>query len=515
MKRTSGILMSLTSIPSPYGIGTIGKEAYKFADFLNEANQSYWQILPIGPAGLGNSPYTAYSTYAGNPYLIDLDMLIEEGLLKQQEVDALDWGNKADFVDYDKVIKNKLPILETAYKRFLNLSDEYFDKFIESQSFWLNDYALYMAIVEHKFNGLSWEEWPDEDIKLRKPSALKKYNQELKYYVDFYKFIQYTFFRQWDLLKRYVNSKGIKIIGDIPIYVPLHSSDVWANKEEFMLDESGQPTKISGCPPDAFSEDGQLWGHPIYDWSYMKQNDYEWWMNRIKALSTLFDVTRIDHFRAFDTYYSIPNDGKEHAVRRGEWIEGPGEQFFEVMKEKLGEVDIIAEDLGALALSVEVLLHKTGYPGMNVLILSLDARDKESRKPYSYDKNYVVYTGTHDNDTVIGWLNEMTKKDFEYVSKYCTLSEEEGYNWGLIRVAYSTVCEMAIIPMQDVLGLGNEARMNIPSYVGKENWSWRMKPNAKTKSLAKKLAKLSELYGRNQEVKTDSTLLFTAPEMPE
>lgn len=516
MERKSGILMHISSLPSPYGIGTLGKEAYKFADFLREAGQTYWQILPIGPTGYGNSPYTSFSTYAGNPYLIDLNMLIEEGILKQSEIDAYDWGKNPEFVDYKKITSQRLKVLKKAYKRFIKTQDDYFDKFIESQAFWLDDYALYMAIINYKFVFMSWNKWPDESIKKRKDFAMKKYTEDLKEEIMFFKFIQYTFFKQWDAFKKYVNSLDIKIIGDIPIYVPLHSSDVWANQNEFMLDAEGKPIRLSGTPPDLFSEDGQLWGHPIYDWSYMKQNDYEWWINRIRALSNLYDVTRIDHFRAFDTYYSIPNDGEEYAVRRGEWVDGPGEQFFNVMKEKVEGVEIIAEDLGSISKSVEMLLHNTGYPGMNVLILSLDTRDEYARAPYIYDKNYVVYTGTHDNDTVIGWLNELSRQEFDYVLKYCTLTKQEGYNWGLIRTVYSSVCELAIVPMQDVLGLGTEARMNTPSYIG-DNWCWRIKPDIETEGFAKRLSELCELYGRKREDTVDvaPSVQFTAPELPE
>lgn len=495
MKRSAGVLMHITSLPSNYGIGTLGKKAYDFADFLKESGQGYWQILPIGPTGYGNSPYTSYSTFAGNMLLIDLDLLIEKNLLNENYVNSFDWGSDPACVDYDKMLLNKDIVLRKAFENFKKFNQSEFLEFAEKNETWLDDYAVYMTA--RKFYGdISWEEWPNKALSLYEKTAIDQFNAENKDEISYWKFIQFLFFTQWFELKNYCNKQGIKIIGDIPIYVPLDSSDVWANSKCFCLDEDKKPTCISGCPPDAFSPTGQLWGHPIYNWNYMKNDDYAWWMLRIQWLSNLFDVTRIDHFRGFDTYYSIPNDGKKDAVSRGKWCNGPGYEFFEVLKEKFEDsVEIIAEDLGTMTKSVEKLLKKTGFPGMKVLLLTFDSRDESVVRPHDFTSNYVIYTGTHDNDTVMGWLKYADKTDVDFATNYLHITKDEDYNWGMIRGAYQSVCNLAIIPMQDLLGLGTDARMNTPSTVG-HNWQWRLKKDIDLKNVTKKLKELCKIYER-------------------
>lgn len=498
MVRSAGVLMSITSLPSPYGIGTIGDAAYKFADFLKKAGQKYWQILPIGPTSYGDSPYQSFSTFAGNPYMIDLDYLKKDKLLKKGEYENLDWGSNDGYVDYEKIYNNRFKVLRIAFARFKDLpkaKKAEFESFLEENSNWIENYALYMS-VKSSFNMKSWLEWDDEDIKLRKPEAVEKYKKEFADDMLFWQFVQYKFFEQWKNFKSYVNSLGIKIIGDIPIYVAADSADMWANPQVFLIDEKNNPKFVAGCPPDYFSKTGQLWGNPIYDWDYLKSTDYKWWFERIKNVSALFDVTRIDHFRAFDSYYTIPY-GAENAIN-GSWREGPGIQFFDKMREQLGEIDIIAEDLGLLTPGVKQLLKDSGYPGMKILEFAFDSGEANDYLPHNYTKNCVVYTGTHDNDTLMGWYDKATDEDKKHIIKYCKLNEQEGYNWGVIRTAYSSISNCAIIQMQDFLGLGSEARMNIPSTTG-GNWTWRLDSKALTDKLAQRIYDMTMAYDRMGE----------------
>jgi 4-alpha-glucanotransferase len=489
--RSSGILMHIASLPSPYGIGTFGKEAYEFVDFLVEAGQSYWQILPIGPTGAGDSPYQSFSTFAGNPYFIDLDLLKEEGLLTKEDYENVDFGNDLEKVNYEKIFNNKMPILRIAFQ---NSKEKYKDEIksfrVENKA-WLEDYALYMA-VKSEFNLRSWQEW-DTDIKLRNKIALKHYGKVLKKEIDYWVFLQYIFFKQWTALKNYANINGIKIIGDIPIYVAEDSADTWANSEVFMLDEEKRPIVVSGCPPDAFSATGQLWGNPIYNWGYLEKTHYKWWIERIKGNINLYDVTRIDHFRGFESFWQVPY-GETTAVN-GKWVKGPGIKLFNEVKEVLGEVDIIAEDLGYLTQEVIDFRDATGYPGMKVLEFAFDTREESDYLPYNYEKNCIVYTGTHDNDTVMGWFENTQKSDTNFAKRYLKLNKREGYNWGFIRGALSSVGNLAIAQMQDYLGLGNEARMNIPSTLG-GNWLWRVKKECLNGKLVQKINKITKLYGR-------------------
>lgn len=490
-KRSSGILMHITSLPSPYGIGTFGKEAYEFVDFLVKAGQKYWQMLPLGSTGFGDSPYQSFSAFAGNPYFIDLDFLTKEGILNKKDYNTLDFGDNPEKVEYEKIFNNKMAVLRIAFSKSKSRYKHKIEKFKREHGHWLEDYALYMAVKE-KFHLVSWQHW-DEDIKLRELKALEKYKNVLKREIEYWVFLQYLFFKQYRELKRYANSNGIKIIGDIPIYVAEDSADTWANNEIFLLDKIKKPTVVSGCPPDAFSETGQLWGNPIYNWAVLEKQGYKWWIDRIRANSKLYDVTRIDHFRGFESYWEIPY-GDETAVK-GTWVKGPGIKLFHAIKEALGEINIIAEDLGFLTDQVMNFRVQSGYPGMKVLQFAFDAREESDYLPHNYDKNCVVYTGTHDNDTVNGWFKNTNIKDVDFAVKYLRLNEEEGYNWGIIRGALSSVGNLAIAQMQDYLGLGLEARMNIPSTVG-GNWQWRVKKEALTDTLSEKIYKVTKLYGR-------------------
>lgn len=490
--RSAGVLMHITSIPSKYGIGTIGKEAYRFADFLCQAGQSYWQILPIGPTSYGDSPYQSFSTFAGNHYLIDLDMLCKEGLLKREEVESIDWYDSEDSVSYEKVFNGKTLILKKAFDRFKKSYQTDFEIFCKQNSDWLEDYALFMALKVN-FNMLEWTKWPDENIRLRRKESVEAYKEILSEEIHFWKFVQFKFFEQWKKFKDYTNSRNISIIGDIPIYVAMDSADTWAHSEVFWIDENKRPVCVAGCPPDYFSETGQLWGNPLYNWSYLEKTGYKWWMDRIKFISKLFNVTRIDHFRAFDSYYAIPYPA-DNALD-GKWLKGPGIEFFKKLKTVIGDVPIIAEDLGFLTNSVEKLLSDTGYPGLKILQFAFDSKKENQYLPHRYNQNCVVYTGTHDNETLQSFLENVNKDDLDFAIEYGKLTAEEGYDWGIIRLAYSSVSNMAIVQMQDLLGLSSECRMNTPSTMG-INWKWRMKRGANTPELALKLRNLSKLYGR-------------------
>lgn len=490
-KRGSGILLHITSLPSPYGIGAFGKEAYEFVDFLKEAGQSYWQILPLGMTSFGDSPYQSFSAYAGNPYFIDLNILVEAGFLNADELIDIDFGDDEEEVDYEKIFLNRMPILRSAYRRAIKEKRDEILAFKEENIDWIDDYSLYMtAKTDHDLK--SWQEW-DEDIKLRKPEAIKYYRDNFEDEINFWVYLQYEFFKQWNSLKKYANDNGIEIIGDIPIYVAEDSADVWANSNLFLLDEELRPTKVAGCPPDAFSETGQLWGNPIYDWDAMEELGFDWWIKRIEANYRLYDIIRIDHFRGFESYWQVPY-GDKTAID-GEWIQGPGMKLFNAIKNKLGDISVIAEDLGFLTDEVLKFREESGFPGMKVLQFAFDTREESDYLPHNYDKNCVVYTGTHDNDTADGWFENANKDDVELSIKYLNLNKDEGYNWGFIRGAWSSVANLAIAQMQDFLGLGDEARMNIPSTLG-GNWQWRLKTDCLTDELAERINNITKLYGR-------------------
>ncbi len=487
--RSSGILMPISSLASPYGIGTLGNEAYQFIDFLKAAGQKYWQILPLGPTSYGDSPYQSFSVFAGNPYFIDLEELCKNGLLTKQECESQDWGGNAQYVDYQKMFESRNPLLRKAYER--EKGGSALAEFRARNTDWLEDYALYMALKK-EMKLKAWNEWND-DIKLRKPSALTKYREKLRSEIDFNVYLQYLFFEQWFKLKKYANENGIGIIGDVPIYVALDSADAWANSEIFMLDENKQPTSVAGCPPDAFTSTGQLWGNPIYRWDYLKENQYGWWVQRLRASAALHDITRIDHFRGFESYYVIPYGDK--TAENGQWFKGPGMDFFDIIKEKLGHVRLIAEDLGYLTSEVYEMREKSGYPGMKVLEFAFDSRESSDYLPHNYTKNCVVYTGTHDNDTVRGWFHTANPQDIKLAMRYMNITDPQDGSWAFIRTAYASVADMAIVQMQDFLDLDSSCRMNTPSTVG-NNWKWRLKSGVLNLELAEKIEALAKLYGR-------------------
>jgi len=494
--RRSGILLPISSLPSRYGIGTFSKEAYEFIDFLKKSGQSFWQILPLGPTGYGDSPYQSFSTFAGNPYYIDLDNLVEEGLLTKKECKKYDFGKDEDKVDYEKIYLSRFKLLKTAFLNSKIETDEEFNKFVLENKFWLDDYALYMS-VKNYFNGISFAQW-DEDIKMREPKAMNKYRQEFSQEILFYQFQQFLFSKQWMKLKEYANQQGIEIIGDIPIYVAFDSADTWANPELFQFDETCTPIAVAGCPPDAFSTTGQLWGNPLYEWEYHKKTGYEWWKKRITYCYKLYDVVRIDHFRGFDEYYAIPFGNP--TAEFGKWEKGPGIDIFNELKTVIGKKQVIAEDLGFLTKSVIRLVKKTGYPGMKILQFAFDSREESDYLPHNYGKNCVVYTGTHDNQTTVGWYKTLDKKDKAFAKRYLDIKSGKNVVWTFIRAALSSVADTAVIPMQDYLELDDRARMNTPSTLG-HNWRFRMKKEALTEELALKILNLTKLYGRLYSVK--------------
>lgn len=492
--RRMGILMPVSSIPSKYGIGTFGKASYEFVDFLQEAGQKLWQILPLGPTGYGDSPYQSFSTFAGNPYFIDLELLIEQELLTEEECEACEFVGHPHYVDYERIYNGRFRLLRMAFARGRKLGLEEsieYRSFVQENSFWLEDYCLFMAVKNH-FLGKYYGAWED-DIRLRRPEAMEKYRKLLAGDVAFYTFLQYLFATQWSALKKYANEKGVKIIGDIPIYVAQDSADAWSHPELFQFDEEGQPVGVAGCPPDAFSATGQLWGNPLYAWEYHRTTGYDWWMKRIKHCYELYDIVRIDHFRGFDEYWFVPY-GDETACN-GHWEKGPGMELFTTLKEQLGDKEVIAEDLGFLTDSVIEMVKSTVYPGMKILQFAFNDWQDNDYLPHNYSRNCVVYTGTHDNETTLGWLENLSEEDLKFVKAYVGQESNIDTLWGLVRAALSSVADTAIIPMQDYLELGNEARINFPSTFG-ANWKWRMDAQALTPELAEKIYKLTKIYGR-------------------
>ena len=489
--RSSGVLMHISSLPSPYGIGTMGKEARKFADFLEKSGQKYWQILPVCPTSYGDSPYQSFSSFAGNPYFIDLEYLCEDGLLTKEECESFPWGSNPRYVDYGVMYQSRYKLLKKAYDRFMQKMPEDFGRFCQEEGEWLEDYSLFMALKDAN-GGTAWFQW-EEGCKKRWWDTIGQARNEYWEDMNFYKMLQYLFFKQWRSLKEYVNSKGIEIIGDVPIYVAGDSADVWANPGQFYLDENLNPIDVAGCPPDAFSEDGQLWGNPLFRWDMMKNDGYSWWTRRIKAMSRLYDVVRIDHFRGFDSYYAIP--GGDTDAKNGEWRQGPGMDLFRVLEQKLGKLNIIVEDLGYLTPSVLQLVKDSGFPGMKVLQFAFDSREGSAYLPHTYPSHCVVYTGTHDNETIEGWMKTAPEESVKFAKEYLNLTEEEGYHWGMMRGAWGSVAELALVTMQDLLGLGSEARMNTPSTLG-GNWEWRMTSDQITPELAERLYSYVEMYGR-------------------
>ena len=500
--RTSGVLMPISSIPSPYGIGTMGKQARKFVDFLVKGGQKYWQILPICPTSYGDSPYQSFSSFAGNPYFIDLEYLCKDKLLTKKECESFQWGSNLKYVDYGIMYESRYALLRKVYARFTKKEPQDFEKFCENEKQWLDDYALFMALKDAN-GGQAWSNW-DKSLRLREKKAMEEATEKYSEEIRFYKMLQYLFYQQWNALKTYANEAGIEIIGDVPIYVAGDSADVWANPDQFYLDENLEPIEVAGCPPDAFSDDGQLWGNPLFRWDVMKKDGYTWWTRRIKAMSELYDIIRIDHFRGFDSFYAIP--AKDDTAKNGQWKQGPGMDLFCELEKKLGKLPIIVEDLGFLTPSVHKLLKDSGFPGMKVIQFAFDSREESDYLPHTYTNHCVVYTGTHDNDTVMGWMKTAPKASVKYAKEYLNLTKEEGYNWGMMRAAWSSVADMAIVPMQDILGLGSEARINTPSTLG-NNWKWRATPEQIDAKVAKKLYHYMQMYGRvDKDIKTKKNI---------
>lgn len=507
-ERNAGILMPVSSLPSPYGIGTFGKDAYDFVTFVKECNHKYWQVLPLGPTTYGDSPYQSYSAFAGNPYFVDLDMLIEAGFLLKSEVISRDWGdgivpvnvseddavngrfgtyrdgNIGDerYVSYEKIYNNRFDILRIAYNRFKAACAEskktlakglplykQFDNFVKDNADWLEDYALFMALKSH-FNNVSWGEW-ETDIKFRKPEAMSRYEEQLSDDIGYWKFIQFEFYLQWNALKQYANSNGIEIIGDIPIYMGYDSVDVWANQGEFQLDENLTPIKVAGVPPDAFSDAGQKWGNPLYDYDKMEANGFSWWRKRMTASAKLYDVIRIDHFIGIVKYYTIPADMPD--ARQGEYRQGPGQKLLDVINESIGDKKIIAEDLGVEVPEVAKILKENGYPGMKVLEFAFGGDRKNPHLPYNYTQNLVCYGGTHDNETLLGFFEDRGDWELGYAYDYLDTRDKGRMVDQVFRAAYSSVAVLTVFAVQDILKLGNWARMNLPSSMG-NNWKWRM-----------------------------------------
>ena len=496
MKRCAGILLPISSLPSKYGIGCFSQKAYDFVDWLKDAGQTLWQILPICPTGYGDSPYQSFSTYAGNPYFISLEKLIEEGALTQAEVDAADFGSDEESVDYAKIYNARYPLLRKAYERSdISRSEEY-QAFVKENAWWLSDYALFMALKSF-FAGKNWTQWP-EDIRLRYGYALDYYRKELYFEIEFQQYMQFKVFEQYRALKKYANDKGVKILGDIPIYVSMDSADIWAHPEMFQLDEKNVPLAVAGCPPDGFSATGQLWGNPLYRWDYHRKTGYQWWITRLWYAYQLYDVTRIDHFRGFDEYYSIPY-GAETAIG-GHWEKGPGIELFRAVEAALGRHEVIAEDLGYMTPTVRQLVKDSGFPGMKVLQFAFDLNDEGAANdylPHNYPVNSIAYTGTHDNETLVGWLSRLDKQEIAHIRDYIfdQHTPKKYLPKIFIAMALRSVSRLCVIPIQDYLGLDNSARINKPAVLG-SNWNWRMKASALTPELQKEIAELTRRYGR-------------------
>ena len=486
--RGSGILMHITSLPGPYGVGTMGKESYKFVDFLKKAGQKYWQILPLTPTGYGDSPYQSCSAYAGNHYLIDLDMLVQQGLLLLEEITACNWGENKNRADFGLLYKNRLQVLRCAYRRFCDWDG--LEAFCRENSNWLPDFALFMALKAQK-NGAPWYEWEDA-LKYRDPEAVWQARKALKEEIRFYSFVQYLFQTQWEALRTYAHEAGISIIGDVPIYVPYDSADVWSSPEWFLLDENLTPVSVAGCPPDCFNEDGQLWGNPLYRWDLHKKDGYSWWIQRLRGATARYDVIRIDHFRGFAGYYAVPF-GAENA-RNGQWLPGPGLNFIAAIKKAMPDTPMIAEDLGFLTPDVHELRDSSGYPGMKVLEFAFDTDSSNEYLPHTYSINTVCYTGTHDNMPLKQWFAESDEKTAAFAKEY--IGDAQSAVWGMIRLCMASVSELAVVQMQDYLELGSEARMNFPGTCTGSNWTWRAGPDYISDTLAERINRLTRTYGR-------------------
>ena len=492
MKRSCGILLPVFALPSPYGIGTLGQAAYDFVDFLRQAGQSWWQMLPLGPTGYGDSPYQSFSSYAGNPYFIDLDLLRRDGLLTAQEIASLAWGSDPARVDYAALYENRFVLLQKAAERGWARDRAEVQLFARQNAQWLPDYALYMAVKRH-FDEKPWTQWPDEAIRLRKPEAMAQYRQMLASDIRMFTYSQFLFFRQWNALRAYAHEQGVGIIGDLPIYVSMDSADVWAEPAFFQFDSNGYPTETAGVPPDCFSRDGQLWGNPLYRWEAMKADGYGWWIRRVDGAAKLYDMLRIDHFRGFESYWAVPYG--DTTAKNGHWVKGPGMDLVQVLLNWFPQMQFIAEDLGFLTPEVRKLLADSGLPGMKVLEFAFDSREPSNYLPHLYTPHCVCYTGTHDNAPLPAWKEEADPDDLALAVQYLGLNEEEGFHWGVLRGGMSSVAELFVAQMQDYLGLGAESRINTPGEpVG--NWQWRLHPGQLTAALSRRMAHMARLYGR-------------------
>ncbi len=490
--RGAGILLPVSSLPSKYGIGTLGKEAFQFIDQLKAAGQKYWQVLPAGPTSFGDSPYQSFSAFAGNPYFIDLETLIEEKLLTKNEVEAISWGENPADIDYALLFENRFLVLKKAYARSKHKEEKGYEKFVKQNKYWLPDYCQYMAIKFY-FDNKEWQLW-DEDIKYRKKAALKAYQEKLAEEIGFWEFCQYKFFQQWDAVKKYAHRKKIRLIGDIPLYVSMDSADVWAHSDLFELDERKKPINIAGVPPDCFSEDGQRWGNPLYNWQVMEKDQFKWWAKRMAANAKLYDVIRIDHFIGIVNYWSIPSSCP--TAVEGKWRKGPGKKLTDVIMQATKGTDIIAEDLGVVGPNVRRLIARTGWPGMKILQFAFDNGAANEYLPHNYETtNCLVYGGTHDNETLMGYFGGKKKKELKYLMDYLNISKKKQIPEAMLRVAYGSVAATAIFQMQDILGLDNSARMNLPSTVG-TNWRWRLLPEQFTQEHVEMLKKYCKIYKR-------------------
>ncbi|MBZ2023938.1 4-alpha-glucanotransferase [Streptococcus sanguinis] len=493
-KRQSGVLMHISSLPGKYGIGSFGQSAYDFVDFLVRTKQRYWQILPLGTTSYGDSPYQSFSAFAGNTYFIDFDILIEEGLLNEADVKGADFGDDPRKVDYAKIFDVRRPIMEKAVARFLKADDlSDFESFVEQNAAWLEVFAEYMAIKEH-FDNLAWTEWPDEAIRRREAASLASYREKLADKLTYHRVTQYLFFKQWLRLKAYANEHHIEIVGDMPIYVAADSADVWAQPHFFKTDAVGKPTCVAGCPPDEFSETGQLWGNPIYDWEAMDKDGYAWWIERLRESFKIYDIVRIDHFRGFESYWEVPADSETSAT--GKWVKGPDYKLFAAVKEALGDLNIIAEDLGFMTDEVIELRERTGFPGMKILQFAFNPDDESIDSPHLAPNNSVMYTGTHDNNTVLGWYkDEIDDATRQYMAQYTNRKEYETVPHAMLRTIFASVSFMAIATMQDLLELDSAARMNYPSTIG-GNWTWRMTAEELNPIVEGELYSLTKTYRR-------------------
>jgi 4-alpha-glucanotransferase len=495
--RASGVLLHPTSLPSRFGIGDLGENAYRFVDFLANSDQQIWQILPIGPTGYGNSPYLSYSALAGNPLLISPAILQQQDLLTREELQNLP-DFPLDRVDFEEVIKIKMPLLRQASDRFKTISSdetkEEFQRFCNRQNDWLSDYALFMSLKD-AHHGSGWNQWP-ADISARQPQAMAEWAAKLADDIFFHKFVQYQFFGQWQNLKQYANEQGIQLFGDIPIYVAHDSVDVWAHRNIFQLDpDTGEAALMAGVPPDYFSETGQLWGNPVYNWQELEKTDFKWWIRRVEAILEYVDIIRIDHFRGFQAYWAVPHG--ETTAMNGTWLDAPGDEFFQLLDKQLGKLPIVAEDLGVITPEVEALRDKFNFPGMKILQFAFDSDRANGFLPYNYtNRNCIVYTGTHDNDTTVGWFNERSPEAQTNVVDYLGYVGNDGIHWAMIRLALSSVGNTAVFPFQDILGLGTDAKMNTPSQAT-GNWSWRCRAEAFNDELSGRLKHLTHLYGRS------------------